>query len=342
MVKSTCDSIERLKFVIPLVKIFEVRIKSLIKNLSLPQLPVLIQLVIKYQKLKKINRTVDSAYSILFICLIFQESNECPMEKTKAISVIKSAILKLFHLHKTEKSLKSTHDLFHQVQLILNNSSQIFELNNEKLRKNPKILYCSQLVRIHSSTPFALSMQAILRILGEEKRISIFSFFTNNTFPLLPSTTSEKIILVLDLDETLGHFDGRKFLVRPGAPEFVQKLSGKYELVLFTTALEYYANYALEKIDLNNDILFRLYRQHLLRDSNGAVKDLRVLGRNLDRVIIIDNDARLFRNQPQNGLQIKSWTGDMEDRELERLGSILLSAGTYEDSANILKRLKKN
>ena len=325
-----------------MVKIFEVRIKSLIKDLSQAQLPILIQLLIKYQKLKKNFRTVDSAYSILFICLIFQESNESPDEKAKAISAIRSAIFKLFLLHRTDRPLKSTHDLFHQVQSILNKSAQIFESNNEKLIRNPKILYCSQLVRIHSSTPFRLSMQAILRILGEEKRISIFSFFTNNTFPLLPSTTSEKMILVLDLDETLGHFDGKRFLVRPGAPEFVQKLSGKYELVLFTTALEYYANFALEKVDLSNDILFRLYRQHLLKDSSGAVKDLRVLGRNLDRVLIIDNDARLFRNQPHNGYQIKSWTGDMQDRELERLGNVLLSAGSYEDSTDILKKMSLN
>jgi CTD small phosphatase-like protein 2 len=44
------------------------------------------------------------------------------------------------------------------------------------------------------------------------------------------------------------------------------------------------------------------------------------LGRDIKKTIIIDNLAENFKyTQPYNGIHIKSWYDDMEDRELDKL-----------------------
>ena len=52
-------------------------------------------------------------------------------------------------------------------------------------------------------------------------------------------------------------------------------------------------------------------------------RDLAKIGRNLNKTIIVDNLPENFRNQPNNGLGIKTWTDDMNDTELQDLLRIL-------------------
>ena len=57
--------------------------------------------------------------------------------------------------------------------------------------------------------------------------------------PLLPPQAGPKqYTLVLDLDETLVHFDARRQLlkVRPYCDEFLSRLALKFEVVVFTAA----------------------------------------------------------------------------------------------------------
>ena len=61
--------------------------------------------------------------------------------------------------------------------------------------------------------------------------------------------------LVLDLDETLVHYkenlDGEEneLLVRPGAEVFLKELSQNFEIVIFTAAMQDYADWVLDQID---------------------------------------------------------------------------------------------
>ena len=57
--------------------------------------------------------------------------------------------------------------------------------------------------------------------------------------------------LVLDLDETLVHFDQRRrnYRARPHAITFVNKMSKYFELVIFTAGLKDYADWILNDFD---------------------------------------------------------------------------------------------
>ncbi len=59
-----------------------------------------------------------------------------------------------------------------------------------------------------------------------------------------------------------------------------------------------------------------LFRQHAVRVKHGFVKDLSRIGRDLKKVIILDDLSNNFKLQKENGVKIKSWKGEADDNEL--------------------------
>ena len=67
-------------------------------------------------------------------------------------------------------------------------------------------------------------------------------------------------------------------------------------------------------------VQFRLYRHHTIKIKGEFVKDLERVGRDLARVLLLDNIEQNFRLQRRNGIHIRSWYGDKKDNMLERVG----------------------
>ena len=117
----------------------------------------------------------------------------------------------------------------------------------------------------------------------------------------LPGIKPEyKYTLVLDLDETLVHYDEENecFYVRPFATEFLENMHKYYEIVVFTAATQDYADYILDLIDKRGLISYRLYRHHATQQNDVYIKDLSKLNRNLDKIIIVDNTSDNFKLHP--------------------------------------------
>ena len=166
--------------------------------------------------------------------------------------------------------------------------------------------------------------------------------------PYLPAKRSpHAFTLVLDLDETLVHFEddgngGGKFLTRPYSIQFLQELSRHFEIVIFTAAMQDYADFILDKLDKGRRISHRLYRDHTTVHQNVYQKDLSKLGRCLSKTIIVDNNALNFRLQPANGIYIKSWYSDPQDEALIKLCPLLIQIAKsgYPDVRVALKNIK--
>jgi len=145
---------------------------------------------------------------------------------------------------------------------------------------------------------------------------------------LKPISSKYKYTLVLDLDETLVHYisdnDSAYIQIRPGAEEFIKELSEYYEIIIFTAALQSYADLVLDGIDPDGVISDRLYRQHTMSVGNANIKNLEKIGRNIKHVIIIDNFMENFSLQPKNGLNIVDFEGNEYDEELEYLKEDLI------------------
>jgi len=63
----------------------------------------------------------------------------------------------------------------------------------------------------------------------------------------------------------------------------------------------------------------RLFRPSCLEVQDNLVKDLNVLGRDLSKVVLVDNSPHVFGYQLDNGVPIASWYDDPNDHELEKL-----------------------
>ena len=140
--------------------------------------------------------------------------------------------------------------------------------------------------------------------------------------PFLPPLNTKKYLytLVLDLDETLVHYieeDNRAYVqVRPYADYFLTEMGKFFEIVIFTAAAEDYADIVLNELDKTNAITYKLYRKHTEQINGVFIKDLSKLGRDISKILIIDNNKENFSLQPENGLHICSFVGDQNDDEL--------------------------
>mmetsp|Transcript_39812 Transcript_39812/g.28759 ORF Transcript_39812/g.28759 Transcript_39812/m.28759 type:complete len:120 (-) Transcript_39812:347-706(-) len=104
----------------------------------------------------------------------------------------------------------------------------------------------------------------------EEELPEVFPPYLPPKDPSFPEYT-----LVLDLDETLIHFDSEdklndsfdaenndsfNYSIRSGLASFLRELSKYYELVIYTAAMSDYADYIINQVDPNRLIKHRMYR----------------------------------------------------------------------------------
>lgn len=157
--------------------------------------------------------------------------------------------------------------------------------------------------------------------------------------PLLPrmkSNDAGKICVVIDLDETLVHssfkpvnnadfiipveIDGTVHQVyvlkRPHVDEFLKRMGELFECVLFTASLSKYADPVSDLLDKWGAFRSRLFRESCVFHKGNYVKDLSRLGRDLNKVIIIDNSPASYIFHPENAVPVASWFDDMSDTEL--------------------------
>ena len=159
--------------------------------------------------------------------------------------------------------------------------------------------------------------------------------------PFLPPISENyQYTLVLDIDEILVHFFPKNdivngmFLVRPYCLEFLKNLNQIYEIVTFREKEKDYVDNILNILDINNNFNNSFF-------LNGMVKDLNKLGRDLKKVIIVDNNRNNFIMQQDNGILLKSWQNYINDTQLLDLMKILndIVELNVEDVTKVIKKI---
>lgn len=213
--------------------------------------------------------------------------------------------------------------------------------------------------------PFSPDYKNALNIVSNCSNVSYSRPRTSSYSKFLPPKNSKqnyKKTLILDLDETLVHsgftlnayrepdivlnvdIEGKKHdifvLVRPGAEEFLINMSKMYEIVIFTASMSKYAIPLIEKLDSSKVCDHKLFREHCYFINKSFVKDLNNLGRDMKDVIIVDNNPISYSLNNENGLPIKTWTGDINDRELFKITPVLEYLSSVKDVREFIKEMR--
>lgn len=166
--------------------------------------------------------------------------------------------------------------------------------------------------------------------------------------------------VVIDLDETLVHssfkpINNADFIVpveidgtvhqvyvlkRPHVDLFLQKMGQLFECVLFTASLAKYADPVADLLDRWGVFRARLFRESCVFHRGNYVKDLSRLGRDLSKVIIVDNSPASYIFHPENAVPVQSWFDDMSDTELYDLIPFFEGLSKEEDVYTMLQNLR--
>ena len=114
--------------------------------------------------------------------------------------------------------------------------------------------------------------------------------------------------------------------VRPYAKEIIKNMSKHFDVMVFTAGNQCYADPILDHIDPERKIQHRLYRDSCTMVNNQLfVKDLRVIGRKLENIVLVDNAPYSYMMQLSNGIPILSYMKGKDDDQLIKLESYLMS-----------------
>lgn len=249
------------------------------------------------------------------------------------------------------------------IQLILNNIQQPNETYKEMMFNfyNISHIETSDLMDFFNRKIFREDMQSMRSILVNPSYFT-YSYPNQIPQPYLPrlnlyandNRPMRKYTLCLGLDEVLISFafiavndneENRKGIMhpRPGMNKFLSIISQMYELVLFTSATKGYVEPIIKGIEKNNKIFdYCLYREHCSLILNEYIKDISKLGRDLSKIIIIDNNAKSFKMHKDNGIVIQSYFGnEYQDNALEKLLNILIKIEKDNSDSDVRQLLVK-
>eukprot|EP01064_Diplonema_japonicum_P015060 TRINITY_DN22824_c0_g1_i1.p3 TRINITY_DN22824_c0_g1~~TRINITY_DN22824_c0_g1_i1.p3 ORF type:complete len:310 (+),score=27.55 TRINITY_DN22824_c0_g1_i1:2088-3017(+) len=167
-----------------------------------------------------------------------------------------------------------------------------------------------------------------------------------------------ELTVVLDLDETLVSFGDNAFAskgtdgvrLRPRLKNFLDFLEeADFEVIIWTAATRSYSKCVHEALAAVNPnvIHHRLYRTNSWYTAD-HVKDLRRLGRDLDKVVMVENRAASGRLQPDNTILVPDFThrgggcrGGEQDHALDHVTSLLKGLVMSKQTVpNFLKKTK--
>ncbi|XP_037747106.1 CTD small phosphatase-like protein isoform X3 [Chelonia mydas] len=154
--------------------------------------------------------------------------------------------------------------------------------------------------------------------------------------PIPSPISNADFIVPVEIDGTIHQV---YVLKRPHVDEFLQRMGELFECVLFTASLAKYADPVADLLDRWGVFRARLFRESCVFHRGNYVKDLSRLGRELSKVIIVDNSPASYIFHPENAVPVQSWFDDMTDTELLDLIPFFEGLSREEEVYSMLHKL---
>eukprot|EP01004_Peranema_trichophorum_P003084 NODE_2095_length_1691_cov_55.056760_g1791_i0.p1 GENE.NODE_2095_length_1691_cov_55.056760_g1791_i0~~NODE_2095_length_1691_cov_55.056760_g1791_i0.p1 ORF type:complete len:265 (+),score=38.71 NODE_2095_length_1691_cov_55.056760_g1791_i0:64-858(+) len=145
------------------------------------------------------------------------------------------------------------------------------------------------------------------------------------TLPLQHPDDNEKYTIVFDLDETLTYARDGKIRPRPHIDNMFKTLKKRCEVIVWTAGLRVYANRVVSALDKFKVIKHCVCRSESWQPTpQGFAKDLRLLNRNIERTIIIENTPDCVVKNPLHSIIVPDYIReDPEDKTMSVITTIL-------------------
>lgn len=180
----------------------------------------------------------------------------------------------------------------------------------------------------------------------------ILSYKKNKKIPpFIKIKNNKKYTLILDLEDTLISIkiDNEGNVLchpRPGLISFLNGIKPFYEIISFTKLSKEYSDIITKEIEGNKRLFdYNLYREHCTLIGKEFIKDISRIGRDMSKIVMVDDLDDNLKFYPYNGILIKPYNGEStgNDRvlyELKKMLILFFRLG-YEDIRVAIKNYKK-
>lgn len=144
---------------------------------------------------------------------------------------------------------------------------------------------------------------------------------------------SNKPVIVLDLDDTIinctmiktaefsfsvkvGKHRRAYIHSRPGLYDFLKEVSTMFEIFFFTASSDFYGNQIIDMIAPETPENHRLFRSSCKNISGYSVKDLSLIGKPMNKILLVDDINGSALLNPENLVHISPWEGNKDDTVL--------------------------
>lgn len=158
----------------------------------------------------------------------------------------------------------------------------------------------------------AIDLYLDLRRLVEEQVQSFSEPYSEKLLPDLHPAERHVFTLVLDLQETLIHYDwtrekGWQTLKRPGVDAFLEHLAQFYEIIVYSDEQSMFVDPVVERLDPKHCIRYRLSKGATKYQDGKHYRDLSKLNREPGKILYLSGHALESCLQPENSVPIKPW-----------------------------------
>ena len=166
--------------------------------------------------------------------------------------------------------------------------------------------------------------------------------------PYIKTPPMKQYTLILDLDKTLYYKNNLtgEIILRNGLFSFLSSLKPFYEIISFSLEPKNFCDNIINMIERDKKYFdFKFYKEHSIVYENNLVKDISLIGRDVSKVIIVDDDEICFKLNKENGIKIYPFNGENNnDDKLFELKKILkeIYVKNFDDVRKALKYYEKD